>query len=123
MFFFGIFGVQSGQKPVGTFNNIVCPGCRALSRLEIIKTYDYFHIFFIPVHRWNIRYFAKDPCCGRIFELDPAIGRQYEQGLTPDITEAHLSPVGHPASSAICSQCGSRLESNFSYCPFCGQKR
>ncbi|MBP8989943.1 MAG: zinc-ribbon domain-containing protein, partial [Clostridia bacterium] len=58
MFFF-IGGVQTAQKQIGTTEQIQCPSCCMKTQFEISKTYSYFHLFFIPVFRWNVRYLAK----------------------------------------------------------------
>jgi len=81
MFFVGIFGINQTEKPIGTCNNTVCPSCGALTRLEVYKRYSYFHLFFIPTFKWNVKYYAKSSCCGSIYELDPSIGAQYEKEL------------------------------------------
>lgn len=122
MFFFGVFGIHSAQKPVGTFQNILCPACHALTRLEISKAYTYFHLFFIPTFKWNVRYFAVSACCGQIFELDPNLGQQYEKGFTPDITPSQLTPLGVSRSIGLCSQCGKELSPVYRFCPYCGHE-
>jgi hypothetical protein len=77
MFFIGIFGIQDKDKYIGTCSNIECPSCGRLARYEIHKSYRYFHIFFIPIFRWNFRYFVKTSCCGRLYQLDPFVGREF----------------------------------------------
>ena len=46
MFFVGIFGINEKEKPVTTYNNIVCPSCQALTHLDIFKAYSYFHFLY-----------------------------------------------------------------------------
>lgn len=122
MFFIGIFGIEQAQKQIAGYNNIICPACGALTRYEIFKTYSYFHIFFIPTFRWNIRYFVKPACCGSIFELDPTIGEQIEKGQNPDIRNEHLHPTEKYLPYKICSGCNSKVEPRYSFCPYCGRR-
>lgn len=122
MFFIGIFGVEQAHKSIGVYNNAICPGCGALTRFEIIKTYSYLHIFFIPTFRWNIRYFIKPACCGSVYELDPVIGQQYERGQNPEIRNEHLRPLYQTLPYKSCANCGARVESGYSFCPYCGKR-
>ena len=82
MFFIGIFGTNHAQKPIGTRGNIICPSCGSLTHSEVFKAYSYFHVFFIPTFRWNTRYYTRFNCCGKVYGLEPDIGRQFEKGLT-----------------------------------------
>jgi len=122
MFFIGIFGIEQAKKTIGTYNNAICPACGAFTRFEVYKAYSYFHIFFIPTFRWNVRYYVKPACCGSIYELDPAIGQQYDRGQNPEIRNEHMRPINQYPPYKTCSACGARVESTFSYCPYCGRR-
>ncbi|MGI6145456.1 MAG: zinc ribbon domain-containing protein [Clostridia bacterium] len=122
MFFVGIFGINQTEKPIGTCNNTVCPSCGALTRLEVYKRYSYFHLFFIPTFKWNVKYYAKSSCCGSIYELDPSIGAQYEKGINPEIRADDLRPIHEYQPFKTCPNCRTKAESDYSYCPYCGQK-
>lgn len=121
MIFIGIFGVKEVQKSIGTYNNVICPACHALTRFEIFKTYTCFHIFFIPIFRWNTKYYIKPACCGSIYEFDPASAREYEKGQISEIKDEYLRPVNH-YPSRTCVNCGAQVESGFSFCPYCGRR-
>ncbi|MCR4435602.1 MAG: zinc ribbon domain-containing protein [Clostridiales bacterium] len=122
MFFIGVFGIEETQKQLATYNNAICPGCGAMTRFEIFKSYSYFHIFFIPTFRWNIRYYIRPVCCGRIYELDPATGQQVERGENPEIRDEHLRPANQYLPYKTCSHCGVRVEPEYSFCPYCGRR-
>lgn len=122
MFFIGIFGINEGHKPLGTYNNAICPSCGAYTRYEVFKTYSYFHIFFIPIFRWNKKYYVKSACCGTLYQLDPTIGSEFESGHNPDIRSEHLRIVHAYAAYNACSNCGQPVDSNFSFCPRCGKR-
>jgi DNA-directed RNA polymerase subunit RPC12/RpoP len=122
MFFIGILGVNQKQKPLDIYNNAVCPSCGALTRFEVFKTYSYFHIFFIPIFRWNVKYFVKPACCGSIYELDPNIGKQYENENHINIKNEHLHPVNQYLPYKTCPNCSAKFESSYSFCPHCGEK-
>lgn len=119
VFFIGIFGVKQGHKELGTENNVICPECGRLTRLSVVKQSTYFHIFFIPVFRWNVRYFAKALCCGEVFELNAEAGKEFENGKSGAITQGDLRSLGK-SSLVTCSSCGARVDSSYRFCPQCG---
>ena len=47
---------------------------------EVYMTYMYFSFFFIPLFKWNKRYFMRNPQGGPDIELPRGIGRQIERG-------------------------------------------
>lgn len=122
MFFVGIFGIQDKDKYIGTCNNIICQSCGRLSMYEIHKFYRYFHIFFIPIFRWNVRYLAKTTCCGGLYELDPFVGREFEKKPGTEIGKEHLRPVENYSPFKYCVNCRAEVPEQFNYCPYCGGK-
>lgn len=122
MFFIGIFGVKQGQKELGTENNVICPECGRLTRLSVVKRSTYFHIFFIPVFRWNVSYFAKSLCCGQVFELNAEAGKEFEEGKPGAISQGDLRSLGQNGKSPLvtCASCGARVENSYRFCPHCG---
>ena len=123
MFFIGIFGVDQAKKEMAVQNNTTCVSCGRLTRYHIFKTYSYFHIFFIPTFRWNVKYFVQADCCGMISELDPEIGRRFAAGESHSIQPEHLFSFGgqQRSQSRTCHQCGRSFDPDFQYCPYCGK--
>jgi hypothetical protein len=122
MIFIGIFGIKELQKKIATLNNVVCPACQALTRSEIFRSDSCFHIFFIPLIKWNTRYYAKAACCSSVFEIDATQARQLEEGQITEIKPEYLHPLNSRLPYQICSSCQARVESGFSFCPYCGRK-
>jgi hypothetical protein len=122
MIFFFVGGADQAQKPIGVYNNVICPSCGMLTRYEISKTYSYFHLFFIPTFRWNVRYLVTTGCCGNLYELDPEIGRKFERKQNPEIRNEHLRPLSQYVSFKSCSGCRAKVDTGYSFCPYCGQK-
>jgi len=121
MFFIAFFGIQDKEKFIGTYNNIICPSCGRLDRYEIYKTYRYFHLFFIPVFRWDIRYIARSSCCGSVYELDHAMGREFERNKNVEIRNEHLRRLNHYLPYKYCPDCRTNVPADFKYCPYCGR--
>jgi hypothetical protein len=122
MFFIGIFGIEDKDKHIGTCNNIVCFSCERFARYEVYKSYRYFHIFFIPVFKWNVKYHVKASCCGCIYELDPAIGKEFERNPDTEIRRENLWQVNNDMPFKYCSHCRTDVPAEFNYCPYCGGK-
>lgn len=122
MFFIAFFGIQDKEKHIGTCNNVICKSCEMFGRYEIYKYYRYFHLFFIPLFRWNVRYLVKASCCGSLFELDPAVGKEFEKNPDTEIRSEHLQPIRSRMPYKHCPSCNTDVPSDFSYCPYCGGK-
>jgi len=122
MFFFGVFGIQDKEKYIGAYNNIICPSCGSLARYEVYKTYRYFHMFFIPVFRWNVRYMVKTSCCGRLYELEPYTGSEFEKNPYTEIRAENLKPVSGYMPYKYCISCRVNVPPEYNYCPYCGGK-
>lgn len=120
MFFFGIFGIQSKQELVDSRQGDICPVCGSLDRYEILKEYQYFHIFFLPVWRWGERYLLRTRCCQQFRVLPPELGRALIKG-----EEVEWSQLAREIDDPLvrCSNCSAILEPDFKYCPRCGQAR
>ena len=120
MFFVAFFGIQDKEKYIGTYNNIICPSCERLANYEIYKSYRYFHIFFIPVFRWNVKYLVKASCCGALYELDPVVGRDFERNPNTEIRDENLRRVNNYMPFKYCPNCKTDVPADFKYCPYCG---
>jgi len=128
MFFIGIFGIESKDKEIKHLNNISCSNCNEESDAKLIKTYNFFHFFFIPLFKWNERYYVICNRCSTIFEIPRDKGKRIENGEDMEITYWDLKKVetgyynyGYTAGN-ICSHCGRTVESHFEYCPYCGTR-
>ena len=56
MFFIG--GISSGVKPLEYLKTVICGRCGAYGRYQVYMTYMYFSFFFIPIFKWNRRFFV-----------------------------------------------------------------
>ncbi|MGI6651085.1 MAG: zinc ribbon domain-containing protein [Limnochordia bacterium] len=120
MFFIGIFGVQSKMKTLRTEAGVICPLCETYDRFDVIQVYDYFHIFFIPLWKWNKRYFIQTRCCRSRCALDSELGARIEAGELVKITREHIDCTGPQGAATLCPHCRQALHPSFHYCPHCG---
>jgi len=123
MFF--ILGTESKEKIIKTIRNIICKGCGQMSCYELLLTYSFLHLFFIPILKWNKKYYLKARCCSSIFEISKETFNRIsnQQGEDIIINDFELKEVFNPNNdTAVCSSCGKRVDSGFEYCPHCGNK-
>ena len=123
MFFIGIFGTNSKVVPCGQISVDNCPVCGRFSQMHVCRRYDYFHIFFLPLFRYNIHYIATCPHCASAFALDKEVGDQLQKEgcqscsgrslhLLRSNLPRHCPACGaqQPSGSHFCNQCGAPLD-------------
>ncbi len=126
MFFIGIFGVEDKQKEIKKVRSVCCKGCNE-NILTLVKEFSFFHIFFIPLFKWNEKYFLICNNCNAIYEISKEKGMGMEHGEDIEITYwdlKYMEQVYHEGYAQLkCKNCGKAIESNFEFCPYCGEKR
>ena len=149
MFF--IMGMSQGQKQLDYNQTVICGVCGRYGRYDVFMTYMYFSFFFIPLFKWNRRYYVQTSCCGSVYELNPEKGRmiEYGQRVTIESEDMLLQHRGTGRSEREpfyeedrgdgktvyetpprltdgtmkkCPSCGYMAASDFEYCPKCGRK-
>ena len=125
MFF--IFGINNGTRELNYHDTVICGSCGSYGRYQVYMTYMCFSLFFIPIFRWNRRYFVRMSCCDTVYALNPECGRKIRRGEQTTITEGDLSLVqpGRPGwnrVSSSCPNCGADLEESYQFCPHCGYR-
>ncbi|NLK39820.1 MAG: zinc ribbon domain-containing protein [Clostridiales bacterium] len=120
MFFIGIFGIEQKSKIIATRQD-PCPICGGYGQYDVIKSYNYFHIFFLPLWRWNIRYYIETGCCKRLCSLDNNIGGRIEKGEAVEIHQSDLH-CSENSFQSTCPRCSSQLDPDFLFCPYCGNR-
>ena len=83
MIFIG--GISQGQKILDYVKTVICDRCGGYGRYQVYMTYMYFSFFFIPLFKWNKRFYVKMSCCDAVYELDPEVGKALLHGQQADI--------------------------------------
>lgn len=119
MFF--VFGISTKEKELDFHQTTVCKTCASYGSLKAYMTYSYFSLFFIPIFKWNKKYYIKSTCCGTLYSIDKDLGRSIERGESINISDGDLNTInrGH---GKICPSCNHPIEDGFTYCPKCGEK-
>ena len=130
---FLIFGISQKEKRLVFDQLIVCKCCGKYGHADVFMTYTYFMFFFIPLFKWNKRFFVKMSCCEAVYELEPEVGKALLHGQQVDIKSTDLTLVqeghrrGYYDSGTYktwkkCGNCGYETEEDFEYCPKCGRR-
>ena len=123
MFF--IMGISQGEKRLSFHQTMVCKVCGKFGRLEVFMTYTYFTLFFLPIFRWNVKYYATAACCGSVYLLNKDLGKKIARGEAVTLTDEDLTNTVHQSNyggDLRCSRCGYQCSSDFIYCPKCGNR-
>lgn len=121
MFFIG--GISNQEKKLDFVQNMICPKCESFCRMEVYMSYMYFSLFFIPLFKWSKKYYVRNTCCNSIYLLDESIGSKILKGEDITITDNDLELLSNISQNINkCNQCGYIGQSDFEYCPKCGNK-
>ena len=121
MFF--MIGISDEQKDLDYGRMMVCDACGAYGRYRVYMVCTVLRLFFIPVLKWNRRYFVQASCCESLYSLDGAIGARIAAGEDVEIQTEHLHRM-HSGSCDVrrCQNCGFLTREDYDFCPKCGRK-
>jgi hypothetical protein len=130
MFFIGIFGIENKNKEVKDLNNLTCKKCNSTIQGKLIKNFDFFHFFFIPIFKWNEKYYVLCNSCKCLYSIPKEKGKAIEKGEEVNITYWDLQEVysdnninfNNRYDMKICPNCGEQVKRHFKYCPYCGKE-
>ena len=114
-----LFGTNTRIEPLGEICDVCCPQCGLPVCLSLNRSYDYLHVFFLPVCKYRIRYFAVCSGCAATFSLDAEIGAKIVKGEHPPIPPDALQPLHKGVRT--CPTCGAAARSG-NFCSSCGAK-
>ena len=110
------------RKIIKEINNLTCKKCLQNVTGKLIKEYDYFHFFFIPIFKWHEEYYLLCENCNRVFKVSEEKGKSIENGNDINIDYWDLKEEGNIYGDNICQNCGRKVDPQYSYCPYCGNK-
>ena len=121
---FLMIGISDGRKDLDFTQSILCRSCGKYGRYQVFMTYTVLLLFFIPCFKWNKRYYVQTSCCGKVYELNPEIGRRIARGEQVEITETDIYDAGYNNQQMpkTCYFCGYSTYEDFQYCPKCGRE-
>lgn len=119
---FLMIGVQPGRREIEYNRTMICGQCGEYSRYSVYMTYMSLLLFFIPVLKWDRKYYVQSRCCASVYLLDPEIGKRIAAGEDIEIRPEHLTAQGPQRTFRRCPRCGYTTEENFDFCPKCGTR-
>lgn len=131
MFF--IISVTGGRKDFDHHQTMICCRCGKYGNYSVYMTYMVLSLFFIPILKWNRKYFVTASCCKTTYQLDPELGRRIARGESVEIRPEDLTFVSgsgwgyiNEAAKVIpvrkrCENCGFSTEEDYDFCPKCGK--
>jgi len=120
MFF--IMGISSKEKKLDFDQMEICSCCGRYGHIEVYMTYMYFSLFFIPLIKWNRRYFVRMTCCNAACEISSQLGKDIAEGKVKHIDLSDLHFTEGNSQYKRCSNCGYTTTEDFQYCPKCGAR-
>jgi uncharacterized paraquat-inducible protein A len=122
MFF--IMGISSTEKRLDFNQTMQCFRCGHFGRYEVFMTFTYFSLFFIPLIKWNKKYYVKSTCCNTIYSIDNSLGKRIQHGEHIILTEQDLTPMYQSSNNTTnqCPTCGYVANPEFVFCPKCGTR-
>ncbi len=115
---FLMIGVNDRQEVLDFRQLVFCENCGRESTVEVYKIYRVLTLFFLPVFRWNVRYYARMSCCGSVIELSGEQGKQIEEGYP-----VYIDPESFPHRLiGRCPNCGYEVDPDDLYCAHCGTR-
>ena len=116
MFF--IIDIIPMKKLLKTING-TCDTCQLTGEINLIKTYQCLRLFFIPIFKWQVNYYLQHSCGGQT-ELTEEVALGLLHGSI-SVDNIHISHIKQ--NYRICRKCNQQLDSEFEYCPYCGDRQ
>ena len=120
MIFIG--GISDKRLTLGYLKSVMCKHCRQTYIMELIKSYSFFHFFFLPLWKWQVRYELKCERCQAVMTISNVLGKAWEQGEELNLTlwDLQIIKEGNPLEQH-CGHCQETVAQSYQYCPHCGQ--
>ena len=99
---------------------ITCPVCGKKAELHAFCSYKAFRVFFLPVYKWDKRYFVQTSCCGAACPISEKLGEAVDGGKKLDLRRLPLRGAA-PQRLKVCAACGYETSQPFRFCPMCGR--
>lgn len=118
---FLIMGISQKEKKLNFNQLVICKCCGKYGHVEVFLSYSYFMLFFIPIIKWDKRYYVRMNCCGYVCEISKEIGKEIAGGHVTELDVETLHFADRESNVRHCMNCGFTTTEDFSYCPKCGK--
>ncbi|NDL68774.1 zinc ribbon domain-containing protein [Anaerotalea alkaliphila] len=124
-----IAGITTQQKQLDYNQGMLCPLCCNFGRYEVYMETMVATLFFLPLFRWNKKFYVITTCCHSVYAISKELGTAIAKGEPVRLEEKDLHLV-HRSREASCNlsagelhcpQCGAQVQEDFKFCPQCAQ--
>lgn len=120
-----MFFIMGSDGKVQQLGNVsaVCSRCGRQGSFSLCKSYEYIHLFFIPVFRYHVQYIATCPGCASVYAVDPEAGKEVEKGRLAELPASALTLIrstGAAPGPGLCPHCGAQNPQGSVFCNQCG---
>ena len=122
MFF--IAGVYPKRIELDYYEPIMCSCCTKYGRYEAFMEYSVFSLFFIPLIKFNKKFYARTTCCNSLYQIknkEKGLMMERGQGHNVFLNEKDLVLLQKGTCVEKCAGCGYESTAEFKFCPNCGK--
>ncbi len=120
-----IAGIYQKTQDLDYYEPIMCSCCSKYGRFESYMEYSVFSFFFIPLFKFNKKFYARTTCCNSLYLIkNKEKGLMMERGQGHNVfLESKDLELIHKrnCNDSICPDCGCEVNEDQNYCPNCGK--
>ncbi len=123
MFF--IAGINKKREELDYYEPILCNCCVKYGRYEAYMEYSVFSLFFMPLFKFNKKYYARTTCCNSLYFItnkEKGLMMERQQGHNVFLKDSELKLIHKGICGNTCPNCCSQVSEGHKYCPNCGNK-
>ena len=123
MFF--IAGIYPKREELDYYEPIMCSCCTKYGRFEAYVEYSVLSLFFIPLFKFNKKYYARTTCCNSLYLItnkEKGLMMERGQGHNVFLKDTDITLINKGICENTCSNCGFNVSEEHKYCPNCGNK-
>ncbi|WP_312811515.1 zinc ribbon domain-containing protein [Sedimentibacter sp.] len=120
-----IAGVYQKRQELDYYEPIMCSCCTQYGRYESYMEYSVFSFFFIPLFKFNKKFYARTTCCNSLYLIknkEKGLMMERGQGHNVFLKDKDLELIHKGICNCdMCPNCGSQVSEEHNYCPNCGK--
>lgn len=126
MFF--MIGITHQRKELDYYEPILCDSCSKYGRFEAYMEYNLLVLFFIPILKFNKKFYARTTCCNNIYLItnrEKGLMMERQQGHNVFLKQEDIKLIkkGDGDLETTCENCGFLYNKEYKFCPNCGKQR
>lgn len=120
-----IAGIYNKIHELDYYEPIMCSCCTKYGRYEAYMEYSELSLFFIPLLKFNKKFYAKTTCCNSLYLIknkEKGLMMERGQGHNVFLKDKDLELINKGiCDTNTCTNCGYQVSEEHNYCPNCGK--